>query len=110
MNNDFYSWHDLAGLLHRWWRGETPIGAVLMAIAMASARITYCGGGWKNMALEGFLCGALTLTFASMFEYLNLPQSLSIGVGGAVGFIGVRAIRTFAMSIISRKTGGSSGN
>ncbi|MDO2024035.1 phage holin, lambda family, partial [Escherichia coli] len=30
MNNDPHSWTELIDLLHGWWRGETPIGAVLL--------------------------------------------------------------------------------
>ena len=81
------------------------VGAVVMAIAMSVLRIAYTGGGWKKMLLEGLLCGALTLTFASAFEYLNLPKTLSVGIGGAVGFIGADSIRAFAMRFIGNKAG-----
>jgi lambda family phage holin len=60
MHNDPHSWTEFIELLHSWWRGETPMGAVLLSVVMAAMRIAYGGGGWKKM-LEGAICGALTL-------------------------------------------------
>ena len=78
MHNDPHSWTEFIELLHSWWRGETPMGAVLLSVVMAAMRIAYGGGGWKKMLLEGAICGALTLTAVSALDYFNLPQSLSI--------------------------------
>ncbi|HDK6500078.1 TPA: phage holin family protein, partial [Klebsiella variicola] len=47
------SWPDLLELLQSWWRGDTPLGAVLLSVIMAGLRIAYSGGGWKKMLLEG---------------------------------------------------------
>ncbi|HDY2573139.1 TPA: phage holin, lambda family, partial [Salmonella enterica subsp. enterica] len=95
MHNDPHSWSDLLELLQSWWRGDTPLGAVIMSIVMAGLRIAYFGGGggWKRKTLEILLCGALTLTltltFASALEYVGWPKSLSVAIGGGVGLIGV---------------------
>ncbi|HAP0139804.1 TPA: phage holin, lambda family, partial [Escherichia coli] len=62
-------------------------------------------GGWKRKTLEILLCGALTLTFASMLEYWGWPKSLSVAIGGGVGLIGVDAIRGFAMRLIGLRLG-----
>ncbi|HDS2238211.1 MULTISPECIES: phage holin, lambda family [Klebsiella] len=110
MHNDPHSWPDLLELLQSWWRGDTPLGAVLLSVIMAGLRIAYGGGGWKKMLLEGFLCGCLTLTFASALEYFDFPKTLSISIGGAVGFIGVDAIRAFAMKYIGSRFGIGGGN
>ncbi len=45
MHNDPHSWPDLLELLQSWWRGDTPLGAVIMSIVMAGLRIAYFGGG-----------------------------------------------------------------
>ncbi|ENQ6469250.1 phage holin, lambda family [Klebsiella quasipneumoniae] len=105
MNNDPHSWPDIIELLHGWWRGDTPLGAVLFSVIMAGLRIAYGGGGWKKMLLEGLLCGALTLTFASGLEYFDFPKTLSITIGGWVGFVGVDAIRAFAMKYLGSRFG-----
>lgn len=75
-------------LVQSWWRGDTPLGAVIMSIVMAGLRIAYFGGGggWKRKTLEILLCGALTLTFASALEYVGWPKSLSVAIGGGVGW------------------------
>lgn len=105
MHNDPLSWPDLLRLLQSWWRGDTPLGAVLLSVFMAGLRIAYGGGGWKKIALEGPLCGALTLTFASGLEYFDWPRSLAIAIGGGVGFIGVDAIRAFTMKYLGNRFG-----
>ena len=107
MHNAPHSWPDLLELLQSWWRGDTPLGAVVMSIIMAGLRIAYfgCGGGWKRKTLEILLCGALTLTFASALECVGWPKSLSVAIGGGVGLIGVDAIRGAAMRVIGNKFG-----
>lgn len=87
MHNDPHSWSDLLELLQSWWRGDTPLGAVIMSIVMAGLRIAYFGGGggWKRKTLEILLCGALTLTLhplLSMSDGLNrflLPLVVALG-------------------------------
>ncbi|EBY7457817.1 phage holin, lambda family, partial [Salmonella enterica subsp. enterica serovar Saintpaul] len=80
MHNDPHSWQGWLELFQSWWRGDTPLGAVLMSLFMAGLRIAYFGGsgGWKKKTLEILLCGALTLTFSSALEYFGWPKSLSV--------------------------------
>lgn len=70
------TWPDWLELFQSWWRGDTPLGAVLMSLFMAGLRIAYFGGsgGWKKKTLEILLCGALTLTFSSALEYFGWPS------------------------------------
>jgi lambda family phage holin len=84
MHNDPHSWTEFIELLHSWWRGETPMGAVLLSVVMGYANRLR---RWKKMILEGAICGALTLTAVSALDYFNLPQSLSIAIGGALGLL-----------------------
>lgn len=110
MHNDPHSWTEFIDLLQSWWRGDTPMGAVLLSIVMAVLRIAYGGGGWKKMVLEGLMCGAMTLTAVSALEYFNLPQSLSIAIGGALGFVGVEQVRTVATRVFNVRFGGGDAN
>ena len=107
MPNNPSNWPDLLELLQSWWRGDTPLGAVLLSVVMAGLRIAYSGGGWKKMLLEGLLCGALTLTVASGLEYLSIPKNISVSIGGGIGFIGVEQFRKLVINIINVRFGGS---
>lgn len=98
-------WPDLQELVSSWWRGETPLGAILLAMFMAVLRIAYTGGGWRRMILEGLLCGALTLTVASGLGYLDWPRTATIAIGGSVGFIGVDTLRAFVLRFIGNRIG-----
>ena len=104
MNNDPH-WPDWIGLLQSWWRGDTPLGAVLLSICMAGLRVAYNGGGLKKILLEGMLCGALTLTASSGLEYYGLPRDLSIAIGGSIGFVGVEQFRKLVLSILNARFG-----
>lgn len=76
MHNDPHSWQGWLELFQSWWRGDTPLGAVLMSLFMAGLRIAYFGGsgGWKKKTLEILLCGALTLTFSSALDISAGPS------------------------------------
>jgi len=105
MNNAPHNWPDFIELLHGWWRGDTPLGAVLLSVAVAGLRIAYNGGGLKQILLEGMLCGALTLTASSGMEYYGLSRDLSIAIGGSIGFIGVEQFRKLVLSILNSRFG-----
>lgn len=108
MHNDPQSWTDFIELFQSWWRGDTPLGAVLMSLIVAGLRIAYFGGNGskKKKVLEILLCGVLTLSISSALEFFGWPKSLSVAIGGGVGLIGVDAIRSFAMRFISGRVGG----
>jgi lambda family phage holin len=105
MQNTPNNWSGLYELMQSWWRGETPMGAILLAMVMAVLRIAYTGGGWRRMILEGLLCGALTLTVASGLAYLEWPRTATIALGGSVGFIGVDSLRAFVLRFIGNRIG-----
>lgn len=95
-------------LVQSWWRGDTPLGAVIMSIVMAGLRIAYFGGGGAgNENARDFALWCSDADFASALEYVGWPKSLSVAIGGGVGLIGVDAIRGAAMSVIGNKFGGS---
>ncbi|HDH0767287.1 TPA: phage holin, lambda family [Klebsiella pneumoniae] len=110
MNNP-HSWPDwIELLLQSWWRGETPIGGVLMSITITILRVAYTGGGWRQMLLEGALCGALTLTAASCMGLIGLPPAATIALGGAIGFIGVEKVRGVLIRVLNQRFGVSDDN
>lgn len=77
--------------------------ALGLSVAIAVFRVVYGKGGWRQMALEGVLCGLATLTLVPLLAYLGLPDSMATFVGGAVGFVGVEKLREYADRLIGRK-------
>ncbi len=65
--------------------------------------------GLEKKTLEMLLCGALTLTFSSALEYLGLPKTLSVALGGATGLTGVDTIRALVMNYLAKRLGPGNG-
>ncbi|MGM3172488.1 MULTISPECIES: phage holin, lambda family [Dickeya] len=107
MQNNVHTWTDFWDLLRMWWNGDMPLGGVLLSILITVLRVAYMGGGHKKMLLEAALCGALTLTVISSLEYFSLPRTLTVAIGGSIGFIGVEQIRTLALRILGNRFGGN---
>lgn len=74
-----------------------------LSVAIAVVRVIYGNGGWRQMVLEGALCGLATLTLVPLLAYFGLPDSMATFVGGAVGFMGVEKLREYADRIIGKK-------
>ena len=74
-----------------------------LSVAIAVERVIYGKGGWRQMLLEGALCGLATLTLVPLLAYFGLPESMATFAGGAVGFMGVEKLREYADRIIGRK-------
>lgn len=77
----------------------------IMAFFIAYLRIMYDGKETRKVAtlLEALLCGAISLCAASVIKWLNMPPDMAIAVGGAIGFLGVNAIRQKVLLLIDRK-------
>ena len=82
----------------------------LLASVIALLRILYDDRETRRMriALESALCGCLTLCSGAVIRWAGLPEELAIAVGGAVGFLGVTALREFALRWLHRASGGKS--
>lgn len=110
MQNSINTWADVWELFRAWWNGDVPLGGVLLSIVITILRVAYTGGGWKKMSIEGALCGALTLTAASALDYFGLPKTLTVALGGTIGFIGVDQIRAVALRFLGNRFGGGNAN
>lgn len=77
------------------------LGAFMAAI-VAVLRVVYDQQETKPMriGLEGTLCGLLTLSAGSVIQWLNMPESIAIGLGGFIGFVGVVKLREWADSYL----------
>lgn len=85
---------------------HSPIwqGAILSSV-IAALRVLYDNQETKllRVMLEALLCGALALCVSSIVEMLSLPESATVTIGGAIGFIGVTALRDNLLKVINKK-------
>lgn len=88
----------------------TPTGqGGIMALTVSFLRILWEGKETSKVRiiLESLICGALSLSASSIIEWMDWPPSLSVGAGGAIGFIGVTAIRELIVRFIGKKVDAS---
>jgi lambda family phage holin len=81
------AWSAIDGL------SDTVKGAA-MAFFIAYLRILYDGKESRQVRviLESLICGGLSLCFATVIGYLNMPSDIAIAAGGAIGFLGVNKL------------------
>ena len=92
-------------MLLGWWRGDVPVGGVIMAATMAILRMSYFGRRRRDIILESLLCAALALSAYSAIDYLHIPKMLTVAIGGLIGFIGVRKLRGYLSHYLDKRFG-----
>lgn len=77
----------------------------IMASIIATLRILYDGKEtrWTRILLESLICGCLSLAASSGIEWLGWPSSMAVALGGAIGFLGVTAIRDWLVKWAGKK-------
>ncbi|MBO2926667.1 phage holin, lambda family [Metapseudomonas otitidis] len=75
----------------------------VMAFVIAVLRAIYDGKEkrWQRILLEALICGGLTLAASTAIAWFNLPESLAIAFGGALGFLGVMQARKLALRFLN---------
>jgi lambda family phage holin len=90
-----------------WLAVSTSIEAkgAAMASAIAVLRVLYDGkeARWTRIILESLICGGLSMSATSVIRWGGLPDDMAVAVGGAIGFIGVTALRDLLMRVLIRK-------
>ena len=77
----------------------------IMAVLICLLRVLYDAketNKWRMM-FEALICGGLSLSASSLIAWMEWPSNLSIASGGAIGFLGVTAIREIVIRFIGRK-------
>lgn len=89
-----------------WMALSNPLwqGAI-MAILISFLRILYDAKetSKRRIFFEALICGGLSLSASSVIEWMEWPSNLSVAAGGAIGFLGVTAIREMVTRFIGRK-------
>lgn len=57
----------------------------------------------RRIFFEALICGGLSMSASSVIEWMEWPSNLSIAAGGAIGFLGVTAIREMLTRFLGRK-------
>ena len=94
---------DLAGL---WAILPEPIRAAIIGALVAFLRVMYDGGEsskWPRLLLECALCGAISLSVASLVSALGVVGEFDAAIGGAVGLLGVDQVRAWARRVGERR-------
>lgn len=78
---------------------------VIMAAVISLLRVLYDARETKpwRILLESLICGCLSLVASIVIEWMEWPPSASIVAGGAIGFLGVTAVRELILRVINRK-------
>jgi lambda family phage holin len=77
----------------------------IMAATISLLRVLYDAKETKvwRVILESLICGGLSLSASSIIKWMDWPEGLSVAAGGMIGFLGVTAIREFALKFIGKK-------
>lgn len=77
----------------------------IMAVLISCLRILYDAKetSKRRMIFEALICGGLSLSASSVIEWMEWPSNLSVAAGGAIGFLGVTAIRELVTRFLGRK-------
>lgn len=98
---------DLIAQFAGWIAATVPqLYAPLMSVAVAVLRVTYGGGGRRQMILEGSLCGLATVAVKPTLMWIGVPEDVAVFVGAFIGLVGVEKIRDMAVRLGERKAGG----
>lgn len=77
----------------------------IMAILISLLRVLYDAKetSKRRIIFEALICGGLSLSASSVIAWMEWPSNLSVAAGGAIGFLGVTAIREMVTRFIGRK-------
>ncbi|SIQ37345.1 phage holin, lambda family [Aquipseudomonas alcaligenes] len=102
----------LWGAILEWLGQPSPtVQGFLMAMVIAGLRVMYDRKekAWQRILLEALLCGLLTVAGTSLaalaigfwWPQFQAPlASIAVGLGGAIGFFGVEAVRRLAIKLL----------
>ncbi|GAB3464067.1 hypothetical protein GCM10027398_08150 [Azotobacter salinestris] len=79
------------------------IYAPALSVVIAGLRVLYGGGTWRQVWLEGALCGAATLAIKPVLIWLGMPADLAVFIGACFGFVGVEKLRERADQVLGRR-------
>lgn len=95
-------------MVKSWLDGDIPLDSLLMTAAVAALRVFYTGRGWRRLLLEAPLCCLLAVAAFTIIKPIPitwLTEDWRVGIGAAIGLIGVEHIRALGVIITKRFAG-----
>ncbi|EFU6568950.1 phage holin, lambda family [Salmonella enterica] len=111
MQSTPHTWTDWLELIKGWINGDIPLDSLLMTAGIAALRVFYTGKSWRRLLLEVPLCCLLAVAAFTIIKPVPvawLTEDWRVGIGAAIGLIGVEHIRALGVIITKRFTGKTS--
>ncbi|EJC3636985.1 phage holin, lambda family [Salmonella enterica] len=108
MHTGPHTWSDWMAIVKGWISGDIPLDSLLMTAVIAALRVFYTGRSWRRLLLEVPLCCLLAVAAFTIIKPVPvawLSEDWRVGIGAAIGLIGVEHIRALGV-IITRKFAG----
>ncbi|EGY4993622.1 phage holin, lambda family [Salmonella enterica] len=108
MNGEAHTWADWWLMVKSWLHGDIPLDSLMMTAAIAALRVLYTGRSWRRLLLEAPLCCLLAVAAFTIIKPIPvswLSEDWRVGIGAAIGLIGVEHIRALGV-IMTKKLAG----
>lgn len=108
MNSSPHTWSDWLAIVKGWLSGDIPLDSLLMTAVIAALRVFYTGRSWRRLLLEVPLCCLLAVAAFTLIKPVPvawLTEDWRVGIGAAIGLIGVEHIRALGVLITKKFTG-----
>ncbi|EDU0269223.1 phage holin, lambda family [Salmonella enterica subsp. enterica serovar Glostrup] len=108
MNHGPHNWQDWWLMIKGWLNGDIPLDSLMMTAIIAALRVFYTGKSWRRLLLEVPLCCLLAVAAFSVIKPIPvawLSEDWRVGIGAAIGLIGVEHIRALGVLMTSKFTG-----
>ncbi|AKH22533.1 phage holin, lambda family [Escherichia coli] len=110
MQSTPHNWSDWLAIIKDWLRGDIPLDSLLMTAVIAALRVFYTGRSWRRLLLEVPLCCLLAVAAFTLIKPVPvawLTEDWRVGIGAAIGLIGVEHIRALGVFITKKFAGKS---
>lgn len=95
-------------MVKSWLDGDIPLDSLLMTAVIAALRVFYTGRSWRRLLLEVPLCCLIAVAAFTIIKPVPvawLSEDWRVGIGAAIGLIGVEHIRALGVLITKKFAG-----
>ncbi|WP_134807756.1 phage holin, lambda family [Shigella boydii] len=110
MQSTPHNWSDWLAIIKDWYVVISLFDSLLMTAVIAALRVFYTGRSWRRLLLEVPLCCLLAVAAFTLIKPVPvawLTEDWRVGIGAAIGLIGVEHIRALGVFITKKFAGKS---